>query len=108
MTSTELKRIVNVLSNAIKFCLTGEVLGVKLEELGTFVSISVYDKGPGFLDQFKTYIFNKFSQVNIKTNSTLMGLETSISNTIVEAHRWRIHFDTKTDLGTTFYEELPI
>ena len=72
------------------------------------MSIRVYDKGPGILDEFKTYIFCKFSQVNIKTNSTGIGLEPSISNTIIEAHRERIHFDTKTDLDTTFYEELPI
>ena len=104
----ELKIITNVLSNAIKFCLTGEVVGVKLDEFGTFVSISVYDKGPEILDEFKTYIFNKFSQVNIKTNSTGIGFEPSINNTIVETHRGSIHFDTKIDLGITFYVELPI
>ena len=72
------------------------------------MSISVYDKGPKILDEFKTYIFYKFSQVNIKTNTTWIGLEPSISNTFVEAHRGSIYFDTKTDLGTTFYLELPI
>ena len=98
----------NVLSIAIKFSPTGEVVEVKLDEFGTFVSILVYDKGPRISGKFKPHIFNRFSQVNITTSSTGTGFERSISNMIVKAHQGRIHFDTKMDLGITFYLELTI
>ena len=70
--------------------------------------ILVYDKGPRISDKFKPYIFNRFLQENITTSSTGTGLERSISNMIVKAHRGRIYFDTKMDLGITFYLALTI
>ena len=100
--------ITNVLSNAIKFSPEGEVVEIKLVKFETFVSINIYDKGPGISEEFKSHIFNKFSQAKIKTSSTGTGLGLSISKTIVEAHQGRIHFDTKMGFGTTFFVELPI
>ena len=98
----------NLLSIAIKFSPTGEVVEVKLDEFGTFVRILVYDKGPRISDKFKPHIFNRFSQANITTSSNGTGLERSISNMIVKAQQGRMHFDTKMDLGITFYLELTI
>ena len=98
----------NLLSIAIKFSPTGEVVEVKLDEFGTFVRILVYDKGPRISDKFKPHIFNRFSQANITTSSTGTELKRSISNMIYKAHQGRIHLDTKMDLGITFYLELTI
>ena len=85
----------NGFSIAIKFSPMGEIVEVKLDEFGTFVSILVYDKGPRISGEFKPHIFNRFSQANITTSSTGTGLERSISNMIVKTHQGRIHFDTK-------------
>ena len=87
----------NARSFVIKFSPTGEDFEVKLGEFGTFMSILVYDKWPRISVKFKLYIFNRFSQVNITTSSTITVLERSIRNIIVIVHQGCTHFDKKMD-----------
>ena len=62
----------NLLSNAVKFSSKGDEVTVTIEMLGDNVRIAVRDHGPGVPDEYKTLIFNKFSQVEA-TDSRLKG-----------------------------------
>ena len=99
----------NLLSNAAKFSPPGGTIEVSVTRNNGYVRIAVSDDGPGIPEEFHGQIFKKFSQVDssdTRENSGA-GLGLSICKEIVEALGGVIGFDTKTNVGTTFYFELP-
>jgi signal transduction histidine kinase len=70
------------------------------------VRVSVTDRGPGIPDEFRTRIFQKFSQAqtgNIRGGGTGLGL--SIVKSLVELHGGKIGFSSEPGKGTTFWVE---
>lgn len=106
---TRLMQIVtNLLSNACKFSSPGAIveIGARAEEDQAI--ISVRDHGPGIPENFRQYIYDRFSQADATDSRRVggTGLGLSITRALVEQHGGRIRFDTGPE-GTTFFVELP-
>lgn len=67
------------------------------------VVISVKDNGAGIPEFARDNIFDLY----FTTKDTGGGIGLAISDKIVEAHEGKLYFDTETDVGTTFFIELP-
>lgn len=95
----------NLISNAIKFTHTGDVIEISAVTRGSAIEIRVTDHGPGIPDELKDSIFDKFTQADRSntraTGGTGLGL--SIARSIVKLHGGDIRFDSSPDQGTTFY-----
>jgi PAS domain S-box-containing protein len=100
----------NLLSNAVKFSPSGGVVGVGAQVNGDRVRLQVVDQGPGIPEEFRSRIFDKFSQADSSTTRRAggTGLGLHISRKIVESMRGTIGFDTEIGRGTTFWVEFPL
>ncbi|MCD6073718.1 MAG: sensor hybrid histidine kinase [Rhodospirillales bacterium] len=101
--------LANLLSNAAKFSPENGKIEIRVERHGRLVRVSIEDHGPGIPEDFRSRIFEKFSQNDSsdrrKVSGTGLGL--SIVRAIVERHGGRIDFDTEIGKGSTFYFEIP-
>ncbi len=101
--------ISNLISNAIKFSPVGETIYLKCVNEPSYIQISVTDHGIGIPDDIKDKVFNMFTDA--KRAGTIgeksFGLGLSICKQIIEKHQGKIWFESKTDIGTTFYIRLP-
>lgn len=105
-----LKQILfNVLSNAIKFTIEGEILmalTVKRKGDDVHFHFTIKDTGIGFDEESAQRIFNEFEQIETKDkylyNKTGTGLGLAIVKSLVENQGGRINVKSKRDIGTTF------
>jgi PAS domain S-box-containing protein len=104
----------NLLSNAAKFSPTGSTVEVsvstRVDNKGAAVArVAVIDKGPGIPDEFRSRIFQKFSQADGSDARTKggTGLGLAICKTIMEQMGGEIGYETKLGAGSTFYFDLP-
>ncbi len=109
-----LKQILyNLLGNAIKFTLKGEVkLSVSYKEQGEncYFSFTVQDTGVGFDEKHVERIFKEFEQVDfpekVAINQSGTGLGLSIVNSLLQLQNGRINVKSKKGEGTTFNFQL--
>lgn len=101
--------LTNLISNAIKFSPRGGVVEVTVSRRGDFLRTAVSDRGPGIPEKFRDLVFKKFMQAAAFGNPRRggSGLGLSISKALVERMGGQIGFETATDVGTTFYVDLP-
>ncbi len=102
--------IINLLSNAVKFSPESSNVNVTLASESSVMRVSVIDKGLGIPEEFKSRIFQQFSQAN-STDTRLpggTGLGLAISKNIIEAMGGDIGYHSKKDSGTIFYFTLPM
>jgi signal transduction histidine kinase len=102
----------NLIVNAIKFSYTGGIIKVSLQadHKQQRVLISVADNGIGIPDKDKDKIFEMFTEAK-RTGTDgeqPFGLGLSISKKIIEKHNGKLWFESITDVGTTFFIELPL
>jgi PAS domain S-box-containing protein len=97
----------NFLSNAAKYSPPHTAVDIDLTIKGEWLRISVCDHGSGIADEFKTRIFQKFSQADSSDSRQKggTGLGLAISKELVERMGGRIGFDTKLGEGTCFFAE---
>ena len=97
----------NFLSNAAKYSPTHTAVDIDLTIKGEWLRISVCDHGSGIADEFKTRIFQKFSQADSSDSRQKggTGLGLAITKELVERMGGRIGFDTKLGEGTCFFAE---
>lgn len=112
--------LTNLLSNAIKFSPEREAVRVEARRLdddhsdGSRVRISVIDQGPGIPEEFRPYLFEKFSQSpgsdaqDGETKRPGTGLGLALVKAYVEGMQGQVHFDSQVHVGTTFYVDLPM
>ncbi|MEN8801064.1 MAG: PAS domain S-box protein [Thiogranum sp.] len=105
-----MQAVTNLLSNAIKFSPHGEPVEVVLGERDAMLRVEVTDHGPGIPEEFHSQVFKKFAQAGRsdrgwKKAGTGLGL--SIARLIVRQHGGRIDFQSSSNVGTTFYIDLP-
>ena len=100
----------NLLSNAIKFTKENGKIETGYTKKGDSVEIYVKDNGIGIDKKYHGKIFAKFVQLNNiyskKESSTGLGL--TITKELVELHGGKITFESKVDVGSTFFVTLPL
>jgi len=114
MISTDKKRVIqvltNLLSNACKFAYSETTVRLTAEVLQTHMKISVSNFGPGIPEEFRSKIFQPFSQAD---NSDARqrggtGLGLSISRTLIELMGGTIGFESEPDQETVFWFTCPL
>jgi PAS domain S-box-containing protein len=97
----------NFLSNAAKYSPPHATVNIDLTIKGEWLRIAVCDYGSGIADEFKTRIFQKFSQADSSDSRQKggTGLGLAISKELVERMGGRIGFDSKLAEGTCFFAE---
>ncbi len=103
--------IVNLMSNAIKFCdrEKGSIL-VRLRTSGPAARLEVEDNGQGISEIDSRIIFEKFTQVSdeVRGKPKGSGLGLFITKAIVEQHQGRIGVESEEGKGTVFLVEIPL
>ena len=100
----------NLISNAIKYSPQGDKVSVQALCNQDQINISVTDNGAGIPQEFRSQVFDKFTQSDSSNTRNVggTGLGLSISKMIVEAHGGSIDFETEIGKGTIFNIYLPI
>ncbi|RMF80966.1 MAG: sensor histidine kinase, partial [Nitrospirae bacterium] len=101
----------NLLSNAVKFTPEGGEVGVTAaEETPGWVTLRVWDTGPGIPPEEQERLFEKFRQASTAARSAVKGtgLGLAIAREIVEAHGGRIWVESEPGAGATFAFTLPV
>lgn len=101
--------LTNLLSNAIKFSPAQGLVQVRVRHASGRVRVEISDSGPGIPEEFQKRIFQKFSQADSSDTRQKggTGLGLNISKAILERMEGSIGFATETNVGTTFFFELP-
>jgi signal transduction histidine kinase/ActR/RegA family two-component response regulator len=101
----------NLLSNAIKFTPRGGSVAVRLEQVDSYVEISVSDTGDGIRAEFLPYVFDRFRQADGTTTRQHggLGLGLAIVRQLVEMHGGTIEARSAgEEKGATFVVRLPL
>ncbi|MDP3356526.1 MAG: ATP-binding protein [Polaromonas sp.] len=101
--------LTNLVSNAVKFSPRSAAVEVTLSRRDAWVRIEVLDHGPGIPDEFRSRIFQKFSQADASDTRVKggTGLGLAISKAIVERLGGNIGFTSTVGVGSCFFFELP-
>jgi signal transduction histidine kinase/FixJ family two-component response regulator len=94
----------NLISNALKYTLTGGSVAIGLDDHDGFVKASVTDTGIGIKSEDLPRIFDKFYRVKSSETRQIVGtgLGLSIVKSIVDAHMGTISVESTEGKGTTF------
>ncbi|HEX8630327.1 MAG TPA: response regulator [Catenuloplanes sp.] len=100
--------VTNLLSNAIKFTPEGGRIFVAVRRLGSDVTLSVADTGPGIAVADQQRVFEEFQQAGeqgIRAEGTGLGL--ALTRRLVQAHGGRIEVESSPGHGAKFTVYLP-
>ncbi|MEM1322984.1 MAG: sensor histidine kinase [Bacteroidota bacterium] len=104
--------VLNLLSNALKFCDSqkGKIKVVLEKEDTDFVVLQVQDNGAGIKQENQKIIFEKFTQLSSQKagKPTGSGLGLFICKEIIERHGGSIRVSSGPKTGTTFIVKLPL
>ncbi|MBS1661671.1 MAG: tetratricopeptide repeat-containing sensor histidine kinase [Bacteroidetes bacterium] len=106
----KINRVINnLLTNAIKFSDDNKQITVTSFTRDKKVQIAVQDNGIGIPDKLKGAVFEKFTNAKRKgtKGEPTFGLGLSICKEIIENYNGSIWFESKENVGTTFYLEFP-
>jgi signal transduction histidine kinase len=107
-----LRVIINLISNAVKYTLTGGSVKVEttVNEADELVRVSVTDTGVGISPEEIGRVFDKFYRVQANSKyAGGTGLGLSLVKQIVEkVHNGRVFVTSQTGVGSTFGFELPL
>jgi len=100
---------INLLDNAVKYCLEGSEVQVRLKTDRESIIVEVADDGPGISQEDLPHIFEKMYRVEKESTRAVegSGLGLSIVKRIVELHGGRIAVESTVGEGTTFSVRLP-
>lgn len=103
--------VVNLISNAAKFSPAGSTVGVALMTGRDQIRIRVTDQGPGIPEEFRSRLFDRFSQSPHTHGLTKLpgtGLGLAISKAIVEQLGGKLSLDESYFAGAAFDIVLPV
>ncbi len=107
---TALNRVVySLLDNAIIYNKEHGVVKIEISEKAKNVKIEISDKGIGIPQEEQKGIFARFFRA---TNASLgknegSGISLYIFKLIIEAHKGKVGFESKENVGSSFYFSLP-
>ncbi len=99
----------NLVSNAIKFSPKGSTVEVRANWKDGFLKISVKDKGPGFSEDDKKFLFQKFRKLSARPTGgeSSNGLGLAIVKTLVERLGGSVELKTSEGNGSEFVIGIP-
>ena len=105
-----LQVLTNLISNAVKFSPSGGEVVVQLRVADNTAHISVIDNGIGISADFRSRLFQRFTQYDASSSRVQQGtgLGLAICKSIVEQHGGTIWLDEKVEKGATFHVDLPL
>ncbi|MEO7127458.1 MAG: ATP-binding protein [Rhodoferax sp.] len=101
--------LTNLLSNAVKFSPPDQAVELKVSRVAQSVRVEVSDHGPGIAQEFRSRIFQKFSQADTSDSRQKggTGLGLNISKALIEQMGGSVGFTSEVGVGTTFFFEVP-
>ena len=96
------KILVNLVSNALKYCHEGDTVELIVEESDKQVLLRVKDNGPGINPVVKKQLFTRFSNYNENPNNPSTGIGLSIVKDLADKHGATILVDTAAGKGSSF------
>ena len=93
---------VNLLDNAIKYTINGEVTVKAMINGSNNIYIFISDTGRGIAPKHLPYIFERFYRVDESRTTQGFGLGLSIVQKIVKAHQGTIEVSSQIGSGTSF------
>lgn len=101
---------INLIGNAIKFTAEGRIEFTIIKEDNDYIKFIISDTGIGIADSEKEIIFEEFRQADGSSSRKYdgTGLGLSISKKIVELLGGNIWFESKVNVGTKFYVQIPL
>jgi signal transduction histidine kinase len=101
----------NLLSNAVKFTSSGGHVRAQLDNIFTYIRLTVSDTGKGIKKEFLPYVFDRFRQAESAGNLRQggLGLGLAIVRYIVEQHGGAVQAESPgVGRGATFTVRLPL
>lgn len=102
--------LTNLLTNAIKYAPSAEIITVKTIHIGETITTLVRDEGIGIPGEQQQHIFERFFRVEGETQSTYpgLGLGLYIAAEFVKRHHGSIWVESEEGKGSTFSFSLPL
>jgi len=100
----------NLLSNALKYCSSGDKIKLEVFKKDDHCVISVKDTGLGMEADYIDKIFDRFYQIKSAESTKMIGsgIGLSFSKKIIELHHGTIEVKSKKNSGTEFVIKLPL
>ncbi|MCR4819868.1 MAG: HAMP domain-containing histidine kinase [Elusimicrobiales bacterium] len=99
------RTIVNLISNAIKFCHEDGHIKINIKEDENSAYLSISDDGEGIPSDKIPYIFEKYKQAGKKSTGTGLGL--NLCRYVAELHKGKISVKSVEGKGTVFTVRIP-
>lgn len=97
----------NLISNALKFTPADGTVHVAVTASPGDVRVAIRDAGPGIAPEYHQRIFEKFGQVEDRSQRLGTGLGLTFCKLAIEAHGGRIGVESEVGQGSTFWVALP-
>ncbi len=100
--------LVNLLENAAKYTPAGTVIGVTARAETDWLTVEVWDEGPGLPAGREQALFEKFTRGHVESAVPGVGLGLAICRAIIEAHGGQIRAANRAGGGACFTFTLPL
>jgi signal transduction histidine kinase len=103
--------LLNLLSNAIKYNKEGGIVTISSNFTSDdILRISISDTGIGIDERYRKDIFQMFHRLSVDTNLSKegTGIGLSVTRLLIEKMNGQIGYESKVDVGSTFWIELPM
>ena len=100
--------LVNLLQNATKYTRPGTVIGVTASAATDWLTVEVWDEGPGLPAGREQALFEKFARGRVESAVPGVGLGLAICRSIIEVHGGQIRAENRPTGGARFTFALPL
>ena len=100
--------LLNLLVNAAKYSVAGDVIDVAISTSGSWARIRVSDHGPGISDRDQRRIFDRYARGANAVTCQGLGLGLSIVRSLVELHGGSVGVESRPGHGASFWVTFPL